>query len=434
MTPAADLPSPPPLPAPEEGWSVLRLFGTARRKWWLLALMALASSTFMVLKNAQQVPIYQGSFRLLVEPVREQGDLAPLTENQGSPTQQKLDYSTQIEVMLSPDVLDPILEGLGDRYPDATYGSIIGRLSVNRLGETKLLEVRYSDTNAERAKAVLEQVAQGYLEYSLTSQRSQLMQGIAFVDEKLPDIQARVTSLESQLQQLQQTYGFSDPKNLSESLSQQLSSVTTQRQAIAIEFIAIKAQFDALQVESGQNQALGEAQNYQALQQEYQSLQRQIAIESARLGRRNPDILLLERQQENLAPILHQEAQRVLDTQVATIKTDLDTLIQQDQTLAATETEIRQKLQAMPVVVRTYNQLQRDLEMATSSLTRFLETKEALQIRASQNEIPWELTNPPESVSQKPSTGLPKVLLTGLMMGVGLGLALAVVLEKLANT
>lgn len=434
MTPDSDFPPSSSLPAPEEGWSVLRLVGTAQRKWWLLAVASLATGAGMVVKNAQKVPEYQGSFRLLVEPVRDQEDLTPLTETQPSTTAQKLDYSTQIEVMLSPDVLDPILERLGDRYPNTTYESVIGKLSVNRLGETKLLEVRYSDTNADKAKAVLEQVSQGYLEYSLASQRSQLMQGIAFVDEKLPDLQERVASLETQLQFLQQKYAFSDPKNLSEGLSQQLTSITGQRQTLSVQFIAARAEYEALLQASGQNQALGEAQNYQALQQEYQSLQQQIAIESARLGRRNPSILLLQRQQENLAPILQQEAQTVLDTKVAAIKTTLDTLSQQDQELANQERSIREKLQVMPAVLRTYNQLQRELEMATTSLTRFQETKEALQIRASQNEIPWELTNPPNNVKQKPTTGLPKVLLTGLIMGAGLGLALAIVLEKLANT
>ncbi len=410
------------------------VLGVVRRKLWLMLVLGLAAGAVSVVRNAQVVPLYQSSFRLLVEPVREQKNLSRLTDTQQTSRQQELDYTTQIEVLLSPETLEPILDQAADRYPDVSYDSVINQLAVYRLGETKILEVKYTHSNPDRVKALLEVIAQGYLEYSLESQRSQLLQGIAFVDERIPRIQERVNGLQQNIQNLQQTYQFLQPDDFAAELFDRTSDITRARQEFRDEFIALEAQYNALLDQASASATLRQSQAYETLRQEYQVLRQQLAIESARFGPNSPTIQLIQRQQENLAPLLFEEAERVIQDQIAQVMSSMEAIAARDQELAATEAALQSQIQAVPGVARSYQELQRELLLASASLTRFQETKEVLQIQASQNEIPWELITPPIDARRKPGTSPIKALVTGFAMGAALGLALGYLLEKLANT
>jgi capsular exopolysaccharide synthesis family protein len=428
-----NLPSPPVITG-DPGSSLTIVLGVVRRKLWLMLALGLVAGAVSVVKNAQVVQVYQSSFRLLVEPVREQKNLSRLTDTPQGGNPQELDYTTQIEVLLSPETLAPILEQATDRYPDVSYDTVIGQLAVYRLGETKILEVKYTDSNPDKVKALLEIMAQGYLEYSLESQRSQLLQGLAFVDERLPRIQERVNVLQQDIQTLQQSYQFLKPDDFALELFGQTAQITQIRRELQDEFIAQESQYNALLDQAGVSAALRQSDAYNTLRQEYQVLRQQLAVESARFGPNSPTIQLIQRQQENLAPLLFEEAERVIQDQIAQVMTSMETLAARDRKLAATEAALQQQIRAVPGVARSYQELQRELDLAANSLIRFQETKEILQIQASQNEIPWELITPPAEARRKPSTSSTKAMVTGFMMGAVLGLALGYLLEKLANT
>ncbi|WP_035992558.1 polysaccharide biosynthesis tyrosine autokinase [Leptolyngbya sp. KIOST-1] len=427
-------PASPPALEGDPGSTVGIVLGVVRRKLWLMLALGLVASALSVVKNAQVVPVYQSSFRLLVEPVREQRNLSRLTDTQQGTKPQELDYITQVEVLLSPETLTPILAEAQKRYPEATYDGVIGQLNVYRLGETKILEVQYTNSNPEKVKAVLEAIAQGYLKYSLESQRSQLLQGIAFVDERLPLIENRVNSLHQEIQDLQQNYQFLEPDDFANELFKQTAQIDQTRQGLRDEFIALESQYNALLDQASVSAALRQSEAYETLRQEYQVLRQQLAVESARFGPNSPTIQLIQRQQSNLAPLLFEEAERVIQGQIAQLTDAMEVISAQDQELARRENALQQQLQAVPSVSRRYQELQRELLLATNSLTRFRETKEVLQIQASQNEIPWELITPPANARRKPGTSPVKSLVSGFLMGAVLGLALGYLIEKLANT
>jgi capsular exopolysaccharide synthesis family protein len=410
------------------------ILAVVRRKLWLMLALGLLGGAVSVVQNAQEVPEYQSSFRLLVEPVRDPKNLSRLTETQQGGTQQELDYTTQIEVLLSPETLTPILAQAQDRYPDASYDRVINSLNVYRLGETKILEVKYAHSNPERAKALLGVIAQGYLEYSLESQRSQLLQGIAFVDDRIPLIQNRVDSLQQDIQNLQQSYQFLEPEDFATELFDRTSDISTARQELRDEFVALEAQYNALLDQASASATLRQSAAYETLRQEYQVLRQQLAVESARFGPNSPTIQLMRRQQENLAPLLFEEAERVIQDQIAQVTASMEAIAARDAELATAEASLESQMQAVPGVARRFQELQRELLLAANSLTRFQETKEILQIQASQNEVPWELIAPPTDARRRPGTSSLKAMVMGFFIGAALGLALGYLIEKLSNT
>jgi capsular exopolysaccharide synthesis family protein len=417
----------------EDAWSPARLVGMVRRKALIIGICAIAVSTFMAFRASKQVATYQGSFRILVEPVREERELAQLTNKQGSETTKTLDYSTQIEVLLSPKLLNPILKEVSHQYPGTDFSTVSGTLSAIRLGETKIIEVSYADVNPHKVKLILEKVAQGYLEYSIEDQRAKLRQGLEFIRKQLPAIQKRVNSLQQQIQDLRQKYDFINPDTYSEQLSGQLSTLAQERQTNQADLAALQIRYRNLET-TASALALAQSADYQKLLQQFQAIDQKLAIESARFGPRSPEIQLLQRQQQRLLPLLQNQAKLALNNQIVSVVNEMQILTARDRALATAEQMLNQMYRQMPAVTRLYNELQQELSIANSSLTRFLETQETLQIQASQNEVPWQLINPPGVPQRKSANSIYKVLSTGAIAGLGLGLVVAFLWEKLENT
>ena len=146
-----------------------------------------------------QTPKYKGTFHLLVEPViSDQSQLTGIssalqTIGMGSVIpKQGLDYESQIQVLQSPKQMAPIIVQLQSRYPKIDYRSLFGgigqkpTLSIERVEKTKVVEINYIDPEPQKIQFVLEQLAQGYLRYSLEDRKSDSRQGIQFIEDQLP--------------------------------------------------------------------------------------------------------------------------------------------------------------------------------------------------------------------------------------------------------
>ena len=111
---------------------------------------------------------------------------------------------------------------------------------------------------------------------------------------------------------------------------------------------------------------------------------------------------------ENLLPLLAQEAERVVGTKQAIATNNLQLIDLQSQTLESAESQAEQGVDQLPSLIRQYTDLQRELEIATSALTRFRVTQETLAIEAAQTEIPWQLIETPVRPSKPISPGIPR--------------------------
>lgn len=420
----------------EATWRMSQVVGMLRRKAVIIGICSLAMAGLTGVRTAKNIPEFEGSFRLLVEPVTRKAQVADqLTDTKTAPTSDKgLDYSTQIEVLYSPKLLNPILKEVNKQYPGSTIESISPKLAIIRLGETKIIEISYRDTNSDKVLLILESLARGYLEYSQEEQQAQLKQGIKFVAQELPKIQNRVNLLQKQLEQLRQQYNFVDPESASQDLAKQLGTLSQQRQALQTEMVAMQTQRAILNQQLGRAIALQQSATYQATLQKFQVLEQQIAIESARFGPNAPNIQFLKRQQENLVPILLKQAAQSVGDQLAKVENDLQISLARYRALSVAYNQLNQQFRQMPSVSRQYSELQRELGIATESLTRFLQAQDDLQIQAAKDDIPWQLLSEPKQPKLKPGSDPIKSMISGAITGIMLGIALSFLLEKLQNT
>ena len=437
------------------------LFAVVRRRAPIMAAATLALAGLAggyIIWQAKKTPqIFRGAFSVLIEPVTAEGRLAKLSllaqtgNNTGAADISRLgiessdlvDYETQIRVLRSPKLMQPVIKELQARYPDITYNSLMENLEISRVSYerdgkqqgTKILSISYYNKDAERIKFVLDQLASAYLTYSLQERLTSLQQGVQFIDSQLPSLRQRVDKLQAQLQQLRQQYTLNEPDTTGAALTQQSQSLQSQRVTLQAQLAEAKAAYanqqrllsrdnttSVLMNQSNQPEA------YKNLVEQLQKVESDIALQSARFREDSPPIQNLREKQRNIRALLAQESQKSLENVAGKIQE----LEARDRTLAQAEGEVNQKIQVFPSVLRQYTDLQRELAVATDSLKQFLGKREALQLDASQRKTPWELIAQPEIPHDRTGRLIPasekktkrQLAIAGvlsLLMGIGIG-------------
>ncbi len=454
--------TPPPEPESDE-WTLRQLVNVIRRRALVIAGVAIAVTAGISFWTLNQTPKYESKFQLLVEPVTEEGDLDKLTEvvGGGDGRNSALDYDTQIQVLRSPKLMKAIVDEINKHYPEVTYESLMSQLIVSRLGETKILEGRYRDTKPEKVRRVLHEVARGYLRYSLQERQLNLKQGIQFVDDQLPVLRDRVNKLQGQLQAFRQQHNLLDPEIQAQELSEQVSAIEQQQLQTQVQYQETRSLYNTLLQQLGLSPqqavatvSLSEAPRYQKLLNQLAEIESQIALESARFTPQSPTMQALRQKRNNLLPLLNQESQKVLGANLTeagvssaspnSIRTDLtQQLVQatnQLQVLQVKQSAIARAAQLLnlqvkqiPVIARRYTDLQRELQVATDSLNRFLAVRENLEIEAAQKALPWQIIVKPQVPEVPVWPNQQRNITLGAIAGLLLGMGVALLIERLDN-
>lgn len=434
-----------------------QLLTVARRRVKLISAVAIAVTASIYLWTFTREPTYEGKFRLLVEPVTTENKLEGLTQLPGiignNLPQEGLDYNTQIQVLQSPEIMNPIINQLAARYPEIDYKSLLENMVIERFEKTKILEVSYQATEEEEIQFVLQQLAQEYLRYSLQERQTKLRQGIEFVDSQLPQLEARVNNLQRQLQQYRQQFNFIDPEVKARYLSEQVDKIGLQKLDAQKELAETRALYASFQAQSGAAladnpefyaatslqertdtaQALKEAPVYQKLVGQLREIESQIGADGTLFQNDSPKMAVLREKRENLLPVLRAEAQRVLGNKLVELSTHISSVEIRLAQIAEAENTLNQQIEQLPTLARQYSDLQRELKIATESLNRFLENRQSLEIENAQNKIPWQIIAAPKTEDNPVSPNIKRNLILGAIAGLMAGMGAALLAERLDN-
>ncbi len=444
----------------EEEFNLRQFLSTLRRRIWIVSGVAAVVTLVSWVNALNQRPVYQGNFRILVEDIwsnkTADGLLSPSA--QGFPVGDTSGLmSTQIEVLRSPAILKPIHAQLLQEYPDLSYGDLETNLKIQPLDSTKVLSVTYAGTDPVAVQRILDEVASAYLRYSAEQQQNALKQGIDFVQAQLPALQERVDQKQKELQAFRQQYSLIDPESMGSEISGLLNNLRGQQQTTQTELVEAQSLYTLLQRQVGTSPdaalasaALSESGSYQKLLGEVGALESKIAEESARFKQDAPQIQALIDRRSNLVQLLEIEAQRILGgasnsglndrmtsipldltKQLVSVANQIQVLQVRSGALVAAERQLKEEFSLIPQLSRQYTDLQRELQIATESLNRFLATRENLQIEASQKSEPWQLIAEPLASGDPISPGLSRNLLGGALIGLALGVAAGLVRDRL---
>ncbi|MBD2081878.1 tyrosine-protein kinase family protein [Leptolyngbya sp. FACHB-17] len=403
-----------------------KLLEALRRKIPLIAGVTAATTAAAWAISWDQRPTYESGFQLLIEPVsvQNQQDRDPLGSAPSS-NQDNISYETQIAVLKSAKLLQPIAEQIAQRYPEIARENFAEKLTIERPADTKLIQVSYRDSDPDRIKFVLDKLAEGYLRYSQKERESNLSYGIAFVDRQIGETRKRVDNLQRQLQAFRQQNNFIAPESLAGQVTGQVQSIAQQKLQTDREIAEMRRQYGNLQGSDGARAALAADGAYQGVLNKLRDLEAKIATESTRFQGDTVEMRALQQQRASLVPVLRQEAQRVLGNQLSKVGSDLSVLETRRQVLDRADAYWNGEVQRLPVLTRIFTDLDRERTVATESLTRLLGTRENLQVQAAQKDIPWQLITPPVRPNQamdSPQRNIILGALAGLLLGSGAAL------------
>lgn len=430
-----------------------------RRRWLVIVGVATVAFSLTAAWTLTRKPTYQTAFQVLVQPIELNGGSSAFS-TQNIPFfggASSTNYKNMIEVMRSPQVLNPVASELQKVYPEITYDFLAQNLSISEMPKTDIIGISFTDTDPDRATAVSRQLMKAYLGFGKFIQEKSIKQGVQFVDNKLPAIQDQIRQLELTLQEFRKRYGFIDPEARGSELSQFLNSIVTQRQTTATELTEAQTSFNLLSQQLGYRpeeaittSALSESPRYQALLGKLQVIETEIAEKSATYQPDSPQMATLLEQRQSLLPLLSQEAQRVLggaaqpqnggnlsgvavelNRELVQVANEIQTLEARSQALAQTENRLRQDFTTIPALARQYEDLKRQLKFSEESLARFLSSQQNLEIEANQKSKPWQVLFEPTRPSQPISPNIPRNLGLGLLGSLVLGVGAAYLLEKL---
>ncbi|MGD1951912.1 MAG: GumC family protein [Leptolyngbyaceae cyanobacterium] len=411
-----------------------QLLTVLRRRSLLITGVAAGVMGTVMVNTLRQEPVYEGNFEVLVEPVNADDNLSDLSGllADAAPTKQSgLDYETQIQVLRSPELIDQVLAELKSIDPDLDYENLLDKLTIKRVGETKIIEVSYRGNDPVKIQTTLDALSAVYLKYSLDERQTNLRQGIQFVNRQMPELQDRVREIQSQLEQFRQTYNFIDPSTQTQQIISQAEQLSTQRLEIDRQLAQAHTDYQLLLAEGGSEVALQTAPVYQQLIQELRQVETEIATELTRFQPGSLAIQVLQEKREQIRPVIQAEAQRVLNAKYAEAENAIELLETQNQTIAIAEAQLQNTLTQLPTLAREYSDLQRELDIAVGALSRFIETRETLQIEAAQTEIPWELIEAPDKPDTPISPNPKRSLILGVVASLLVSVGAALLLEKL---
>ncbi|MBE9005320.1 polysaccharide biosynthesis tyrosine autokinase [Fortiea sp. LEGE XX443] len=431
---------PQPVPVPwseeqEESFSIQDWLNVLRRRSLVIVGVSMTVMVAVVVNVmfSKQPIEYESNFFMLVEPVNDDSEVVNIVKDTNS-SNSKLDYDSQIIVLKSPEVMRNTLQELRTSYPEITYPSLLKSLTVNQLGETKIIETRYRGNDATQVKKVLELIVKDYLEYSQERRQTKLRQGIQFINTQLPSIQSRVNQIQQELQIFRQRYNFNTPESQVDSIDRQASSLAEARQNINLQLTQARNQLSLLQTEKGKTTVLNSASLYQQLLNQITQLDTQIATESIVLQEENPRLQTLKEKRNSLLPVLLQEEKRFLNVRAAELNSQLQSLEVQSREITKISQQLEQQRKQVPILARQYTEIQRKLQFANESLNRFLSNRENLQIQISQTELGWQLIQPPSQPMLVTASSRLRNLIIGLFVSIAVGIGVALLLEKTDNT
>ncbi|NDJ24078.1 polysaccharide biosynthesis tyrosine autokinase [Nostoc sp. B(2019)] len=418
-----------------------------RRRILLIAGITALVATAAVLKAETDPPVYQGSFEILTNPVtgeskaiadvpqtinsNSQGDLVASAESEKQ-------VATTIKVLQSHRVLDPIIEKLQPQYPDLTYSEILNDLTIESK-QPNILEVAYTHPDQKQVSDFSKLLADAYLNYSLAERQADVDQAIVFVNKQRQPLEQTVKFWQNKMRDLRLGNNLIDPLQKGQELTGQVATLQQQRIETRVQLEQLAARYEDLQRELAQqpgeragNSVLSENARYQKILDQIQGADITIQQQSAVLTDDNPRMVTLKQTKAYLLPLLAQEESRVQKE----LQSRLRELAARDSSLDEKIRGLNSEVRSLANVSRDYSNIERELLIVTNALNQFTAKQQALQIEKAQKQQPWQLLDPKLAKVNEPdavSSGAKKNLALGGILGLLLGVGVALAVDKLSN-
>jgi succinoglycan biosynthesis transport protein ExoP len=446
-----------PLPGTSgQSFNLSQLTALLRRRFLLFSGITLLTFGGLFYRTLSQPPVYSGSLDMLIEPVvKSDGENVILNLARGSDASQ-LNYESQIRILRSPEVLKPILQKVQQRYPKITYKDLHTGLSIARDGDADVLRITYKGPNSNQVAFVLEEISQGYINYSVVDRQEDLKRGLNFIDQQTKEKLNEVDRLERDLGQLQKKYNVVDVNAAKTSVTERMNAMQAQQESLELELISLMSLQSRLQQQVGFNpdaavqiSDLTNSPNYQKLLSQLREIEQQIALESARFTPNTPIIQSLQDRRQQILPLLQAEAERTLSQSLdveslgfkqGVVQDLLEQLVATHNRLLSVETQydmitlvtedLQKETEWLADLSRRYSQYGRELAVAENNLNQLMANRQDLRLQMARKASPWKVVSDFGPSSVVPMNNLPRDVAANVLASLFLGGVAAFLWDK----
>ncbi|MBF2025198.1 MAG: polysaccharide biosynthesis tyrosine autokinase [Oscillatoriales cyanobacterium C42_A2020_001] len=438
----------------EPGYGQLFSVLLRRRNWLIGTFVSVVSAAAVA--TLLMKPAYQSYMQLLVEPNYQgkrgqtQNDLSFADSNV------EVDYSTQLTLMRSSQLLEKALNSLKNEYPDLEVAEVQKNLLLLQVEDakvkTKVFQVVYRSDDSEKTQRVLQAIQKVYQDYNREQQKQRLSKGLAFVDEQLPQVQKQVAQSESNLERFRKSQNLVDPELQAKALIDALSLVRDEQRKNDAQIREAAARYAELQQQLARSPAnaittnrLSQSARYQTLLNEIQKTELFLTQTRTRYTDESPVVKKIIERLNDQRAMLKQEAERVLGsvspqlatgrlqkegqlgdtdqaltTQLVEARVALQALQARQQSLQRSEQALSAEQRRFPRLLAEYGRLQPKVQVDRETLQQLLKARQELALETARGGFDWQVVEEPKLGAQV-SPSWKKNLLLGVFGGLVLG-------------
>jgi succinoglycan biosynthesis transport protein ExoP len=167
-----------------------------RKHQWLVTGVLLVTVITTLIWTSLQVPIFQASATVLIEPEAPKILNIPEVTQMGGPDRDY--YLTQYEIIKSRPVLERTMETLRPRLPD--IGRFLGAVRIEPKANTRLVFVKFEHPDPRVAAQVANAVADTYTKYNLDLKLKGAREALSWLGEQMNELKEKVRESSISLQ------------------------------------------------------------------------------------------------------------------------------------------------------------------------------------------------------------------------------------------
>lgn len=438
----------------DPGYGQLLSILSRRRNWFFGTLISVLSASMIITLLMKST--YQSYLQLLVEP-NYQGKQNPADpEHSFADSNVEVDYSTQLTLMRSSQLLEQAVNSLKSKYPDLKVADLQKNLFLVQVEDakvkTKVFQAVYRDDTQKKTQDVLQAIQRVYQNYNRVQQQQRLTKGLAFVDEQLPQVQRQAVQSEANLERFRKTHNLVDPELQAKALIDALSQVQDEQRKNDAQLRDAAARYAELQQQLARSTAdarttnrLSQSSRYQTLLNEIQKTELLLTQTRTRYTDQSPIVQkILQRLQDQKA-MLRQEAERVLGeipnpmqgdrlqkegqlgttdqaltTQLIDARVTVQALNARQQSLQQSERSLLEQQKQFPRLLAEYGRLQPKVQVGRDTLQQLLKARQELALEIARGGFDWQVVEEPK-LGVQVSPSWKKNLLLGVFGGLVLG-------------
>ncbi len=415
--------------------------GIIRKKRWLLLTAALFFSGTVIFTLHARIfrPIFRGSFTLLIkDPMGIENPEKGLYDTNSTLfsgiaiQNSSYEINTLITFLKSPVYLEPIAK----EY-DVSVGYLKNNLSFDQSSDAPggiskgILNVNLNFKNRKIGEKILQTLSESYLESSLEQKQKRLKDGLNFLNKQRPEIQKKKDLLQSKLVNFREKYKLIEPsdegnmiKSRKEKLEMDIESLTKDRDRLINVRNEIK---NGALTARGLKQELAAGLSIsdfdQSLLQELINVEKELAEAKAKYTNNSSVVKGLQKRLETIQPLLLTNQLEAVDTALKLNSGNLNSLKQ-------LKTEIEEKFLEQPILIKQYQNIAQELEIANENLLSLVSARESFQLEMAQNNIPWRIISKPKMGDKPIKPNYRFNLIMGLIGGLFFGAIIAAIKDR----